>query len=201
MTWPATKEAVRLAVASCLSLPDYLGADGLTTIHQVEWENKRSANRMVGSIWTDLSLTSVQVHGQDEARRVDVTVGSMPEVATSYGGNRLMSVTVRICSDSQEDADEAVGELAERLRLRFRQPASQAILQPAGVALVGFGSTFEADYRDQNGRIVSCAIIELRLSSVALYTDLGTVGEYVESVEGEAEGDLTCNVTLDVSCP
>jgi len=195
MTWATKQEAIRLAVARCLRLPDVLAADGSQT-HVVEWFNRRTAHRWVDGPWADLELGAIVARGQDESRHV----GEDPADGTqlmSYGGYRLLTVTVAINSFSQEPGEDAVAELASRLRTRLRRPDVLAILQAEDVALVAVEGTLAADYED-DGRIISASFTDLRLATVELDTDVaigsggdGGSGQYVSRASGTGEDDLT----------
>ena len=196
MSWATVKEACRTAISVCLGLEDYPGGDG-SMVHQVEWKNKQMAMRWTTEKWVDLQLTAGNSGtGTDEVRWCEVQVGARTILQPTYGGYRQFSVQVTICSESQEDADEAVGELADRLRTRIRRPDVQAPMQDAGVALVRVGSTFETDYQDQDGRMVSCSVTELRMGCVTSETDTTDPGYYIAEVQIEFEDDCR---TFDIS--
>lgn len=172
MSWIDVKEAVRTAVATALQLTDATGADGTTLVPLVTWENQRSAHRFSSGVLVDLRLGNVQGHGRDETR-YELVTGATPALTDyipTYGGYRTFSVWVRVYSDNQEGTD-AVAVLGGRLRTRLRRPEARAILAADEVAIVTIGNTFDTDYRDQNGRMMSASLTELRLATVEQDTD------------------------------
>lgn len=191
MTWATTKEAVRLAVAAALSLPDETGSDGVVGgVHVVEWVNKRSANRFM-STSVDLQLNNPVAQGRDETRYELIEGATVADnkLIPTYGGRRIFSVMVQISAESQEDGEEAVGQLAGQLRTRLKRPEILGILQDDLVALRSIGPSIPADYRNRDGHWLSASVTELFLACTESDTDDDNAGDYIASAEGT--GDLT----------
>lgn len=197
MTWETQTEAIRLALASALRLPDVLGSTGRYK-HVVEWENRRTAHRVVRDAWADLRLTSVAPVGTDEIRYslVDSPLPSLATYRPCYVGWRIATVGVLVASTSQEHSDAAPSELAGRLRTRLRRPDILAVLQAEKVGLATVGPTVIADYLDGEQRWVSAAIVDVRFVLAVADEDPTDPGDFIASVEGQGEGDL-CGTDVD----
>jgi hypothetical protein len=173
VSWSTIQEGVRTAVATALQLEDFTGADALTPVRVTEWANRNTSHRWVDGPWADLTLGVVQVRHTDEIRYEDFT-NADPELATyvpTTGGQRRFTVTVQVCTHSQEPGEASAGEIAGRLRTRMRRLDVLRTLQTAGVALMGIGATFDGDFPDHNNRMVSCSITELWFGCVESDTD------------------------------
>ena len=189
------REAVRLTIASAVNLTDAVGVDA-STVKLVAWENQVDAQRWAPAAWCDLRLTGVNGSGTDEIRWT-YTAGATPALSTNlptYCGYRTFSVWVKLCIDSQSPTEEAVTTLSGLLRTRLRRTDILAIAQAAGVALVRIGPTFEADYRDADGRMVSSSTTEIRFACVEQDVDSTSTGDFVNAVV-DAEGTYTAGVS------
>ena len=203
MTWATVKEAIRVAVGMTLSLPDFAGADG-NPVAAVAWANQREAQRWaVDGKWADLTAVSVRGKGWDETR-TETIAGVTPAldvIRPTYAGYRLVNVTVHIGGASQEDAEDAFF-LGGKLRTRLRRPDVLAVLQAGGAAVVDIGGSLDVDYRDQNGRMQSCALVELRFAFVESDTDTTEASSEFVNELSDALGTVTgsgVDHTLDVS--
>jgi hypothetical protein len=196
MGWAETQEAMRAAIALALLLPDELGGDGATYNHTVEWSNRYRAARWTPGPWADLRLGAVVARGHDEARTVAEDADGRQ--VKSYGGYRLVTVSVSVGSFSQEGGSESVGAIASRLRTRLRRPEVRAILAAEGIALVRLFDTVEADFEADN-RAVSYAVTDIRFAITELDTDEPDAGseDIITRVVAEGEPDLD-GVDLDV---
>jgi hypothetical protein len=202
VTWATTKEACRLAIAAALDLDDYTGADGAVGgIHKVEWANKQKAVRYLNndSAWADLRMGAIVAQGTDEIRYEYVAgaTAALSRNVPTYAGRRLFSVQVLIGVESQEDAEEAVGTLAGRLRTRLRRVEILAILQDAGVALRSIGPTVDADYRNRDGHWVSASITEIFLARTEQDTDEDNAGDFITETSGTSELTRTDGTTAE----
>lgn len=206
MTWTSAQEAIRLAVAKAVALPDRLGNDAVTYIHEVEWENSRDASLQWGDGPTvALRLGDVESRGTGETR-YEFNAGTDKNVPT-LNGYRLFTVSVLITSLSQAPGEASVGELAGRLRLRLRGEAAHLLLMAGNVALVRIHPTQNVDQLEINGRMASVSATDVRFSYVESWTDTDDAGDYIARVEGTGEfwgvdeADVRITTTIDVSAP
>lgn len=178
------KEGVRNAIALAMALPDRLGADGVTTIREVEWEGKAAAGMgfdYAGFV-VRLRLGEVVARGDDETR-YEYDPDTDRNVPT-YNGYRLFTVRVTVQALNQEDANEAVGELSSRLRTRIRSDRAHAFLEAANVALVGVKRTTNMDDLEINGRSMSVGVTDVQFGTTESWTDVDpSVGDYIAKVE------------------
>lgn len=187
MSWASVQEAVRQAVAAATGRVDRLGADGATTIHDVEWENRREASLQWGdSATVDLCLGPVSHKGTGETRfEYDADEDTNIPTVNIYA---LFTVTVKIRSLSQAGDEEAVGALASALRLKLRKiQRIRDILTAANVSVVDIGETANVDELEINGRMMSVSITDLRLATTESFTDTDDAGDYIAHAEGTGE--------------
>lgn len=188
-TWAVKKEAIRLAVATALGVPDRLGADALTTIKDVTWINQPDANARWGDYdkpTVDLRLGRIRNHGNDERR--DVYDELNDRIRTYYCGQRHFTVTVTVKIPNQSPTKESVGELSSKLRTRLRSDRLHAIYSAADCALMHVLETQEADELEINGRMMSVGVTDLRMATTEEWEDNDTEdGDYIARVEGDGE--------------
>lgn len=171
-----------------MELPDRLGADGIETIKEVDWEDTADAGaRWQGAVQADLIMGQVIPVGTDEIR-YDYRSGTDRNVPT-YTGHRHFVVTVRVTTDSQAPGSAAVGEVSSRLRIRFRAERVQALLRAGRAALVSIYPTSPVYQIDINGRVQSVATTDILLATTEEWTDEDATGDYIATAEGN--GTLT----------
>lgn len=186
--WSEAQEAIRVAIATAIAVPDRVGADSVTVIREVDWEDRADAGQrwFEGGVRVDLSLGPVRVVGWDETHyNVDEDAETNTTVSIGY---RVFAVTVKIVSDSQEPGSASVGELAGRVRLRLRAPRIRAIYQEENVALVSVNDTFPARRLDINGRMQSVSVQDIYFSTYEVWEDIESNAGWIDSVAGD--GDL-----------
>ena len=190
-------EAVRTAVAKALQLEDVLGADEVTYVKRTDWADRASSHRFVGEEgWADLQLGVVVARGLDETRYEYVANAdpALAESIPSTGGQREFTVTVRMCRHSQEFGEETMGTAGGNLRTRLRRQDVLRILNGSGVALVIVGPTINGSYPDHNGRVVSCAVTDVRFRCVEVDTD-DSEGASAWIATAEGTGEFTGGAT------
>jgi hypothetical protein len=188
-SWSTKQEAVRLAVATAMGVPDRLGADNLTTIKEVMWENQRDAAGRWGSDdkpTINLRLGNIRNHGNDERR--DVYDELNDRIRTYFCGQRHFTVSVTVMIPNQLAGKEAVGEWGSRLRTRMRADRIHALYAAADVALVRLMETQNADELEINGRMMSVAVTDLRFATTEEWEDNDTEnGDFIARVEADGE--------------
>lgn len=188
-TWAVKQEAIRLAVATAIGVPDRLGADDLTSIKEVEWENHRDATARWGNDerpLVNLRLGSIRSVGDDERR--DVYDEDADRIHTYYCGNRHFTITVTIMIPNQLPGMESVGELGSRLRTRLRADRIHKIYADADCAVVRVLETRVVDELEINGRMMSASVTDIRMATVEEWEDNDTdSGDFIESVEADGE--------------
>jgi hypothetical protein len=184
MTWAAAQEAIRLVVAEASGLADYAGADG-ATYHGVEWADRAGAATWEAPVNIELELGVVMPHGRTETRRAPDINGEWVETVNS---TVTMVVRIRVKSNSQEPGEDAVGYVAGRIRARIRSEVCRGILRNAGVAFIDQLATINASFRNQEARMDSYCITDMRFGYTEQYTQegLGLGGDYIARAEGEA---------------
>ncbi len=176
---------MRLAVAAATNLTDQTGLRG-TPVPRVEWQNRAKASRIVSGAWGELRFYAPAGLGIDETR-YEMNEAETALVPT-YCGLRTFNVQVLLQASSQEPTADAVGVLAGRLRTRIRRAEILAVLQAAGVSMIGVGPTLEVDYTDANGREVSASSTEMYFSCVESDTDEEYDAGWIDNLE--ADGTL-----------
>jgi hypothetical protein len=157
MNWATIREAIRQAVVS---------ASGLSDTAAVQWRGTCIAGGWRPDPHVDLVLKQVAGLGVDEAR-ASVQSGNL---VTTLTGNRTLSVSIRVESQSQADGVESVGAIAGRIRTRLRRLGILTALKDADLALVEIQPVQNLDFASQ-GRFVSLAVLDVLLSSVENDTD------------------------------
>jgi hypothetical protein len=179
-------EAIRLAVATALALPDRTAPNGVVTC-TVDYRNRRSSARFVSHVWVDLRPFSLVNVGRDETRYDQVLVpGGDPELQLRpvMRGTRRVRIEAHVRSDSQE-MDASAYAAADRIRTRIRSPRIKAILQGANVGYEAADMAYESDYRDADNRMISEAIIDMVfLFSVLDRDDAAEDFGWVDTVQG-----------------
>ena len=183
MIFAAIREALRLAVVSALDVPDtdvyWKGTNAANSWHSWDPAAGRPPVRV------ELRLQLVQASGIDEVRQhYDSGSGMRTE---ELCGNRELTVSVRIESESQADGEDAVGQLASYLRTRLRRPTILAALQAAGLGLADILPTVTADYVDQD-RDLSVSVTDLLVLAAESDKAAPTGTGWIEKVAVEFDG-------------
>lgn len=168
MSWATVREATRLALAKALLLEDVVGLDAVVQ-RRVEWENRATAERVVGDTWCDLRFGVPSGIGTDEVRYC-MSPDNLRLVPT-YGGLRRFTVQVLLSSYSQEPDADAVGFLAGRMRTRLRRNDVLDVLREGSVALIRIHPTINVDYQNQEARMVSASSTDIVFSCFESDTD------------------------------
>jgi hypothetical protein len=188
-SWTVKKEAIRSAVATCLETPDRLGADLLTTIKEVEWENERDATARWGTDdkpIINLRLGSIRSLGDEERR--DVYDELTDRIRTYYCGNRHFTVTVTVMIPNQLPGYESVGEVGSKLRTRLRALPVHQIYADADCAVVRVMETQVADGLEINGRMMSVSVTDIRFATVEEWEANDTAaGDFITRADGTGE--------------
>lgn len=148
----------------------------------VVWENApqpRHNGRLVRLSW--VSRTSVGIDettwsfsaDEDELREMTPAVEGLRELS--------LQVAVEVTADQRPGYNAAA--LTDRARTRMRFPSSLAALAATGAALATVGPATQADYPDDNGRMVSRSLFEVLLNSAARETDAAGATSYIANVE------------------
>ncbi len=194
-SWAAQQEAVRLAIARAVKLPDQTTLGGKRMFKRVCWEAEDSAARWAqGGPTVELRLGAIVPMGKLEPR-YEYDADNDRQVVT-YGRYERFTVSVAVDVDNQDPAAAAPGTVVGRLRTRLQRPDVLELLQAADVAYVGMGPTTTADYESE-GRVISAARVDVFFAHTAWDRDEDDLGDYVNELEGQGEGDLL-RVDLDV---
>lgn len=188
MSWSSQQEAIRLAFASALGLPDRTGADGSTTVQEVSWVGTSSAGMQWATNGVQATLELTQVRNMDDDEVREAYDEDLDALVQAYGGRRNITVRLKITSDSQDPGQAAPGELAGKARTRLRRGTTIETLNDEGVSLVKIHPTMEVDRIDVNGRLQSAAVVDFVFGTVEWWLDTEN-GDYFEGVSGS--GDLT----------
>jgi hypothetical protein len=199
MGWAEKQEAVRLAIAGGLKLPDAATIGGKRTYKRVEWNGRDSANRWSqGGPTADLRLGAIRTKGQVE-RRYTFAQGATAELSTlrpTYGRSVVFTVSVLVEVDSQDPGDASAGTVTGRLRTRIQRDDILELLQAFDVAFVDIASTTDADYVSE-GRVISASVVDIRFGTTEEDVDEDGPGNWIAQAYGLGTGDLT-SVTLAV---
>lgn len=168
----AVQEAIRQAVIS---------ASGTT---DVQWQGSARAARFGKGPQIDLVLRGAASIGQDETRR-----GFDPDedvLTETQSGNRHLPVSIRIEADTQKPGENAQA-VAMRLRARLSRSNVLDALQAGNVALVEVMPTINADYRDQDARKVSLAVVDVLFATTENDANDAISGDYIATAEIHSE--------------
>ncbi len=156
----ATAEPALLAWAALVT-----GADASVCA----WEN---APRVVhtGTLVL-LSEVSLAARGADGAEwSYAAAADPLEEFTETASGSRVWTVQVSVEVHDQR-ASTSARHVAQRAVTRALWSRARAILRPAGLALASVGPVTRSDYR-VDGRVVSRAVFEVALNTLALEADL-----------------------------
>lgn len=179
------QEAIRAALALCIgeSIPIYWDGEAEAPLYTVPY----SVGAPNGACHVVLKLaTAIQV-GEDEARGVWNATSQMVE--TTFSGNRLATLSLRIESNNREEAYET----AERVRTRLRFRAPHELLKAANISIATVEQNRNVDYAWDN-RDISACIIDIRLNigsndrdeDVTTIDTLNTTGVVPGNISGKS---------------
>lgn len=185
MNFAAIREAIRVAVRDATGAPDS-DVSWAGTVGQSAWQNIPAASgRPPMSV--ELKITSVEASGIDEVRyHYDSGTDTRTE---ELCGNREITVSVKIESDSQDDGEESPGQLASYLRARLRRPSALRALQAAGLGLAEIHATTNVDYVDQD-RMLSVSVTDLLFNAAESDVSAPSSTGWIDSVKVTLLPDL-----------
>ena len=118
-----------------------------------------------------LSEVSLAARGADGAEWAYAAAADpLQEFTATASGSRVWTIQVGIEVHDQRAATSA-RHVAQRAVTRALWPRARALLSPAGLALASVGAVTRADYR-VDGRVISRAVFEVALNTLALESDL-----------------------------
>lgn len=175
MNFTTIRQAIRAAVITALGVPDtdvfWSGTTEASGWHSWDPASGRPPCRV------ELRLMSVMSSGIDEERQhFDQVSGT--RTAESCG-NRQLTVTVTIESESQADGEEAVGQLASYLRTRLRRTSVLETLRASGVSLAEIKMTHSTDYVDQD-RMLSVSVTDILFLAAESDKDVATSTGWID---------------------
>lgn len=170
MNWATIKEAVRQAVVSATGIDE----------QRVQWVNNPEAGTWRETPLVDLVLRNPRAIGVDETR---TTYNEETDaLEATQEGPREFTVSIRIETESQLDAEESVGQLASDLRTRLRRKGVKAALLVAGVSLARMERTVDSDFTADR-RTVSLSVTDVVFCAAETDADSTYHGDYIETVE------------------
>jgi hypothetical protein len=176
-TWALQKEAIRVAVRDVTGLEDadvyWAGTSQESTWHASGAPQAQAC----------LTITADREVGEGEIRQT-YDAGSDSRTA-EVCGSRVMTVTVRIESETAEGADEAAA-LARRIRLRIRTPDILAGLLAESVSVAKVDRAIPASYPSQ-GRMISVNVVDLILHVAESEIDEPSGTGWIERAQGTLE--------------
>lgn len=132
-----------------------------------------------------LSEVSLAARGADGAEWAYAAAADpLEEFTPTAFGSRVWTVQVAIEVHDQRAATSA-RHVAQRAVTRALWPRARALLSPAGLALASVGTVTRADYR-VDGRLVSRAVFEVALNTIALESDLAGRTSRIATVSATA---------------
>lgn len=133
------------------------------------------------------SVRSIIQVGEDDVRSDWNETSELLE--TFHVGNRLGTLSIRIESDSREEAYET----AERVRTRMRFRTPHALLKAANVSVASVESTVGVNYSWDNRDVSACVLdIRLNIGSIDRDEDVPNIATVNET--NEVPGDISGGV-------
>jgi hypothetical protein len=176
-TWTLQKEAIRIAIRDVTGLADS-DVYWQGTVQESTWHASGAPQAQAC-----LTITADRETGEGEVRQ---TYDADSDSRTAeVCGSRVMTVSVRIESETAEGADEAAA-LARRVRLRIRTQDILAGLLAESVSVAKVDRAIPASYPSQ-GRMVSANVVDLILHVAESETDTPSGTGWIERAQGTLE--------------
>lgn len=181
------QEAIRQAIALACGMPDYLGADEVTSIKTVEWQDRETAQGATPDLCARLRATAKHNLNRVETRE-ELVEGATREddyIARTVGGHVAVMLSVRITSRSQDPTKHAATRYAGLLTTRIWRDDVQALLSAANVSLSTVGPAVDTGGVWNVGRLESVALVELVLFTTEWDRDDNEGNGYVSEIQAE----------------
>jgi hypothetical protein len=167
LDWNAAREAIRQAV---------IAATGCVST-SVVWDG--SSDSGTWQAFPLIELEQRRVTAWDDSE--EYTTGPDGNMVTTLSGPRSTRVQVKITSDNQ-DTNESVSVVAERLRTRLDRESIVEALRVAGIGIGASTDTVAASYKNTSGRVNSVAIIEIDFNLAQNDTDTEAPTDFIETI-------------------
>lgn len=172
MDWAAAQETLQQVVAAAAGLPASV----------VTWGGTPERNGWCDPNGATIALTVRRLESViGEERRVMYLPGPPAARVVTLCGNRLLQVQAKVEAQDQRPAHDSVA-IASRLRTLIRSRVHARCLRAVGLGVADILPTVHADYTDAQRRVVSVAIVELRLNAADNLIDTLDAAPWIERV-------------------